>query len=66
MHLKDVNELNVFKVHKKETSITSFTPFPANIYLFKVNNTTLEKDVKYVQSYNKNTRTTSVILIAGF
>ena len=39
--------------------------YPANIYLFKVTIETLKKGVKYAQSYNKNTRTTSVTYFAS-
>ena len=34
---EDVIELNVFKVLKKGTRLTSFTSISANIYLLKVN-----------------------------
>ena len=33
---------------------------PAIIYLFKVNNLNIRKGVKYIQSYNNNTRPTFV------
>ena len=36
---------------------------PAIIYLFKVNNGNIRKDVKYIQSYNNNTRPTSDVCL---
>ena len=33
---------------------------PAIIYLFKVNNVNIRKGVKYIQSYNNNSRPTFV------
>ena len=40
---EDVIELNVFKVLKKGTRLTSFTSVLANIYLFNVNNRNITK-----------------------